>query len=458
MRGIVHHNCLTRAAGWNRLFRLLLLVVCACTLPAKAQINTTNTILLGRSALYHDDYAKAIEYFTSALDAKPYLAEAYYYRGYARFSIKEYDNALNDLNQAIAFNPFRVEYYQLRGLCRIHTTDYQGAIDDYTHALVEVPNDQGVLYNRVLCRLELKDYSTASSELDDIIRRWPKFSRAYLVKAQTCLALQDTLQGLHWIDSLFTFSRREPAAWRFKGSYALEHEDYPLADSCYTQAIRFDALNADYYLERAQVRHALSRYNLALADYDKVIELIPQHFVAHYNRGLIRSTVGDDNRAIEDFDFVIDAEPDNTLAIYNRAELRKRVGDLRGAIADYSSLIKEYPNFLYGYAQRAECYRSIGRFAQAQRDESYVRRADYDLLFGKRRTQSLKKVRRRSEKALEQYDQLVVEDKDTTNVFVGGIAGPAPQEKPELPADEPLPQEQNESPSAPQATLSSEES
>lgn len=388
-----------------------------------AQINAQQVLLLGRSALYYDDFVTAINYFSSVIEAKPYMADAYYYRAYAKFSLEDYESAERDLSQAVLFNPFRVEYYQLRGLCRIHNGSYEEAISDYSRVVEEQPTDQGALYNRVLCRMETHDFATADDEIDDILHRWPKFTRAYLIKAQVRLELNDTIGGMFWVDSLLNISRREPTAWAFKGRHALQHEDYMLADSCLTQAIKYDIGNADYYISRAQARHAQNRYNLALSDYDRVIEMIPQHFVAHYNRGLIRATVGDDNRAIEDFDFVIQEEPDNVLAIYNRAELRKAVGDYRGAIDDYSTLIAEYPNFIVGYARRAECYRMIGASAKALLDETHVQRANFDLLFGNRRQKNVKAVRKRSEKALEQYDQLVEEDADTTRTYVSELAG-----------------------------------
>lgn len=418
----VLHHIARMAAGKGRGLCLLLLWFLAPPC-ATAQVNTQQVMLMGRAALYYDDYVTAIQYFNTVLEAKPYLSDAFYYRAVAKFSLEDYESAEHDLQQAVLFNPFRMEYYQLRGLCRIHTQDYEGAIADYTKSLAENPKDQTAIYNRVLCRLELKDFERADKELDTLLAYWPKLTRAYLVKAQVCMERHDTLESLRWVDSLLNINAREHAAWAFKGRYALQHDQLELADSCYTQALRYEKGNADYYLERAQVRNAQSRYNLAMADYDRVIEMIPQHFVAHYNRGLIRAFVGDDNRAIEDFDFVISQEPDNVLAIYNRAELRRNVGDYQGAIADYSALIEEYPAFVYGYAQRSQCYRAIGDERRAMRDETVVRKADYDLIFGNGQRRPLKSVRKRSEKALEQYDQLVEEDADTTHSYLSEFAG-----------------------------------
>lgn len=416
------HKIFKRAVSKGRRLYLLL-VGFAFWLNGSAQVNVPQVLQMGCAAMQYDDYVSAIHYFNIVLEAKPYLADAYYFRAYAKFSLEDYDSAESDLNEAIKFNPFKVQYYQLRGLTRIHTIKYEGAIADYTQYLSSFPDDQGANYNRVLCRLENKDYDTANQELDHILKRWPKFTRAYLVKSQVALELKDTTQALFWTDSLLAISKREPNAWGFKGRLSLIKERYEQADSFYTQALKYDVGNVDFYLDRAQARHALYQYGQALSDYDRVIEMIPQHFVAHYNRALIRALVGDDNRAIEDFDFILAEEPNNILAIYNRAELRKNVGDYYGAIADYTTIIRSYPNFLYGYQSRAECYRAVGQNAKASKDETHLRQADLDLIYGNGKRRDIKKVRKRSEHGLEHYDQLVEEDADTARTFMGEFSG-----------------------------------
>ena len=58
--------------------------------------------------------------------------------------------------------------------------------------------------------------------------------------------------------------------------------------------------------------------------------------------------LGDDNRAITDFNFVIKMEPNNYIAIFNRAILHDKTGNLHAAIRDYSTVIAQFPNFWTG--------------------------------------------------------------------------------------------------------------
>ena len=414
---------------WLRFVMVWLVMLLAAAPAAHAQVNAETVTLMGRNALSVDDYLTAIRYFNQAIDAKPYLPRPYYYRAYAKFTLEDYQGAEDDCTKSLSLNPYITEVYALRGLCRIHNNRFDEAAADYTRVLAETPEDQGARYNRALCRLQLKDYARCDSDLNVLLQRWPNFYRAYMVKAQVALEQTDTVQGLAWIDSLLVRMPTDAQAWAFKGQYALQQENYSLADSCLTQALAARPGDHELYVLRAQALHALGQFGRAIADYDRAITLVPEHFVAHYNRGLLRSFTGDLNRAIDDFDFVLSKEPDNTLALYNRAQLRAATGNYRGAIADYSVLIRQYPQFTYGYLARAECRRKVGDVRGALSDESVVARRELDLAFARKPQSKAKKVRKRSEHALEQYQQLVQEDADTVRNVFGTLYGKVQNEK-----------------------------
>lgn len=424
----VRSACIPCHAAARTLFIIILTLL---AFPGKglAQVDAEMVTIMGRNALSVDDYLTAIRYFNQAIEAKPFLSRPYYYRAYAKFTLEDYTGAEADCTKSLELNPFITEVYQLRGLCRIHNEDYQGAVEDYSRTLQEQPDDQGSRYNRALCQLTLKNYEKADSDLNYLIKRWPNYYRTYMVMAQSALEQKDTVGGLNWMDKVLAKNPKEGNAWAFKGRYAMKEEKYEQADSFLTQAITLMPKDFELYVNRAQVRHAMGLFGKAIADYDQTLTLQPKHFVAHYNRGLLRSFVGDLNRAIEDFDFVIRVEPDNTLAIYNRAQLRAQVGNFKGAIADYTKLIQAYPNFSSGYLARAECRRKIGDLKGAQNDEAVVARRNLDLAFGRARPTQKKKVRLRSEHALEQYQQLVEEDPDTVRNVFGTLYGKVQNEK-----------------------------
>ena len=87
---------------------------------AFGQINTERVMTIGRNALYFEDYVLSIQYFNQAINAKPYLAEPYFYRGLAKMNLDDFSGAEADCTEAIERNPFVPSAYQVRGISRIH--------------------------------------------------------------------------------------------------------------------------------------------------------------------------------------------------------------------------------------------------------------------------------------------------------------------------------------------------
>ena len=389
-----------------------------------AQVNADHVIIMGRNALAGDDYVRAIQLFSTVIDGKPYLATPYYYRAYAKFSLEDYSGAEEDCSRSIARSPFETDVYLLRGLCRIHNNDLRGAIADYDHAIMDQPKNQAALYNRTLCYIQLKEWDTAVTHLNHLRELWPTWEKPYEILAQVSLEKGDTTGAIAWADSLLCVAPQSRTAWNLKGRYALKLEEFELADSCLSKYIAQVPRDHDALLARASARTAIFRLGDALTDYDAVIALVPNHFVAHYNRGLLRAQLGDNNRAIEDFNFVLQAEPDNSLARYNRALLLEETGDYRKAISDYTILLAEYPNFLYGYQTRARLRRLVGDTKGANADEAELARANLDLFYkpgeAKRKYHRL---RQRNDHSLDVYDKPIEENPDTIGRYVNELLG-----------------------------------
>ena len=89
-----------------RLTYLVLWVM--CPLLGWAQINTDRVMMIGRNALYFEDYVLSIQYFNQVINAKPYLADPYFFRGLAKINLDDYPGAESDCSEAIERNPFVV--------------------------------------------------------------------------------------------------------------------------------------------------------------------------------------------------------------------------------------------------------------------------------------------------------------------------------------------------------------
>lgn len=394
----------------KRLVSFLLFLV-ILQVQAFSQINANRVMLMGRNALYYEDYVLAIQRFNSVISAKPYLAEPYFYRGLAKFYLEDYAGAEADCSLALDRRPYNAQYYTLRGLCRVNMERYDLAVEDYHAALHQNPMERNNWHNMVLCYMELEQYERADSALDSMMALWPRESVQCTMKAQVSLALKDTLLAEEWVDSALVLDNYDGGAWSMKAAMLAKREEYKDAEMALDRAIMQKPRIPVLYINRALARFQQNNIRGAMSDYDQAIEIDAGNYVAHYNRGLLRAQVGDDNRAIDDFNYVLQLEPDNMIALYNRAVLLDRTGDYRGAIRDISTVIDAYPQFWTGYRQRASILRKIGDVYGAERDEFRVLKAEMEVRAGIYKVQ--KTTRKKEERNIEDYNKLVVDEEQT---------------------------------------------
>ena len=399
-------------------------------LSLTAQINTDRVLLMGRNALYYEDYVLAIQRFNMVINVKPWLGEPYFYRALAKFYLEDYQGAEIDCNNAVERNPYAINHYVLRALCRINQNRYALAEEDYHKSLSINPLDRGSWHNLVLCQMELKEYEKADSSLDVMLHHWPKETEQYTLKAQVSMLRTDTVQAEKWTDRALELDEYDGRAWSLKAMFQATRKEYKEAEASLDKAITQMPRMAGLYVNRALARYNQDNLRGAMSDYDACLDLEPRNYLAHYNRGLLRASVGEDNLAIEDFNFVLELEPDNTIALYNRALLLDNIGDYNGAIRDISAVIKDYPEFWDGYRQRAAIKRKIGDTNGAERDEFKVLQARLDAAAGKKLPV---RTRKKSERNIEDYAALVEEDThEEENEYVSEYRGKVQNRQTEL--------------------------
>lgn len=397
----------------KRIFNLIFLFTFSSL--AYCQINTERVISIGRNALYFEDYVLSIQYFNQVINAKPYLAEPYFFRGLAKMNLDDFRGAEEDCTKSLERNPFVADTYQIRGISRIRQNNLDGAIEDYEKALSFEPENINVWHNIALCRIQKKDYVEAKKDIDKLISLSPRNTKAYLMRADVNLKQKDTLQAEHDYDMALSIDKYDADVWAGKAMISLAREKFKEAELNLNEAIKLSVHNSGMYINRALARFRQNNLRGAMSDYDLALDIDPNSFIGHYNRGLLRARVGDDNRAIEDFNFVIKVDPDDMIALFNRAILLDKVGELSKAEKDYTSVIKTYPNFLVGYQNRAKVRRKLGNLKGAEEDEMKVFKAELDKTYGTKNNKQQaqgKNTRKKSDKNIDNFNRIVVADNE----------------------------------------------
>ncbi len=398
----------------KKIFILLLTVINSIILSA--QINTERVTLIGRNALYFEDYVLAIQYFNQAIKSKPYLAEPYYYRAIAKYYLDDFKGAEDDCTLCIERNPFYINAFQLRADTRQNQKDYDGALNDYIVSLKNNPSDKFILINMGIVNIEKKDYTNAEKYLDQLVSQNPNYTQGILTRGSLYLEKGDTIQALEDYNKAIEKDKYFAPSYSIRAGVYLAKKDYDLALKDYNEAIKIDPLSQGNFINRGLTKYYKNDLRGSMADYNHVIELEPSNLLARFNRALLGAQVGDNNKAIADFDYVIKSEPENYIAYMNRAMLRNDIGDYKGALSDIDIVLKEYPEFYQGYYYKSEIKRKQNNLKDAEQDYMLAKRLEEktkrDVFSGKEDKKEKDKTREKSDKTIDKFNLLVTADKE----------------------------------------------
>lgn len=347
----------------------IILISIASAIYSQAQINTEQVMRIGRNALYFEDYMLSIQYFNQVIQAKPYLAQPYFYRGIAKYSLDDFQGAEADASMAISHNPFITDAYELRGVARQNLGKHKEAIEDYDKALSMLPENRSVLFNKALAHEEIKDYDNAKSTYATLLKTHPGFDNGYIGRAKLHLATGDTVNALNDLNRALEINKNATNAYVLRADIAIKSDkNYDKALEDMNEAIKLQPQYAGFFINRAFLRYNLDDYFGAMSDYDYAIELDPQNTVALFNRGLLRAEVHDNNKAIADFSRVLSLNSNDYRALYNRAMLYRDIRDFKNAITDINKVIDAFPSFAGAYFLRYDINRLKGDLHSADRD------------------------------------------------------------------------------------------
>lgn len=169
--------------------------------------------------------------------------------------------------------------------------NHTGALEFFDKELKEHPKNGYAHLGKAAIFFEQKQYDGVISSADNALCLIPKkdktmSARAHLLKGQTLLATADTISAL----------------------------------SEMTEAIRLDPKFTDAYDKRGQVYYEQMKYDLADADYKKLIELNPADLLGYMGLGRNCQAKGQLDEAIRLFNKVAGMYPDYSSAFAFRAE------------------------------------------------------------------------------------------------------------------------------------------
>ena len=338
----------------------ILILLLLFAISSFAQLDTRSIIYKGRYDIYNKKYEDAIRKFNSVIVVKPELVEPYFFRGIAKYELKDYKGAEMDLLKVIEMNPFYISAYHYIGIVYGSMGDYNLGIKYLNKAIELSPYDASIFMSRGITKMQMKEIDVAIADFDTAIKLNNQLPELYLNKG-IAFMIQDKYE-----DAITQFNKAIKLNVFFADAFArrgiaqMELKDKDASIKDLTHAIKLDSKNTVFYYWRAQVYYDNLEFDKAIVDYDKVIAMNPNNALVYFNRAVIRADVGLYNDAIDDYNKVIELNPENVIPYYNKASINMNNKQFKEAIKDLSDAIKVFPEFSQAYEMRAYAKSKIG--------------------------------------------------------------------------------------------------
>ena len=236
----------------------------------------------GMTLLNRRDLDGAIAAFSKAAETDPKFADAFIFRGVARWFKQDLEGALTDYGHAIEIVPNNSQAYFRRALA-LGQTQPEFAISDYGKAIELDPKYVGSYINRSILLQNLGDFKGAKADLDAAIALEPNNPGAYnnrgilqwetgnsreaLIDMDRSIELRSNVAGMYLIRGFIKASLREfPAAFRdIDRAFQL--------DPNIMNGRIADPEIVDHYIERGRLLADCADLDGALVEFNKAITI-----------------------------------------------------------------------------------------------------------------------------------------------------------------------------------------
>ncbi|NUQ88092.1 MAG: tetratricopeptide repeat protein, partial [Glycomyces artemisiae] len=178
------------------------------------------------------------------------------------------------------------------------------------------------------------------------------------------------------------------------------HERYEESLADWNRIVELHPEHAADYTERGVVLQLMQRYEEAIADFDRALSLDPENGAATAQRGFTLHLQDRNEEALAELDRAVHIDPDAGWHYLLRAAVHEVLGHQDETLADYASAIDLLPEDATPYAYRGLVHREAGRLeeALADLDQAVALDPGYEWAL-ERRNDTLFDLRR--------YDQLI---------------------------------------------------
>ncbi|MCA2803680.1 MAG: serine protease [Microcystis sp. M114S2] len=305
-------------------------------------------------------------------------ADIWIQRGGQLWRLGRFEEAIKAFDEAIKQNDPDNVYlaWYGKGLALGALDKDQPAIEALQQAINTLPKGEDLknFHSSILQRQSaayryLENYEQALTVINQAISLFPNNPNSYNEKYAVLSELKRYDEGLAAITQAINLAPR--AAWYSNRGIIYDNQQkYELALSDWNKAIEINPNFALAYNNRGLLYYNQQKYDLALSDYSKAIEINPNDAYAYVSRGNLYSDLRKYDLALSDYNQAIRINPNDADAYVSRGNLYSDLRKYDLALSDYDKAIKINPNYAEAYYNRGLLYYNLRKYDLALSDYS----------------------------------------------------------------------------------------
>lgn len=282
----------------------------------------------------------AIADANSMVELDPGYPEGYVTRAQIYLEQRQFAAAIDDLETATRLNPDAAPLYLLRALSRNQMNDFETALVDSITALSLGANFTMSLLARAAAHLGLSHYDKALSDANNSLKDEPR-ADGYHLRGIIYLKMNKLDEAIQDFELSLAVSRNEAISEnaRLMRALALARQGrYDEAVLDITEVLDSNPNNLTGLSYRAQICMVQKNLNVALKDYDKIVDLLPESADWRQRRGALLVAMGEHKRACDDLSRALEINPNCLDAYFCRGNAYSALTEYQFALHDFEVL------------------------------------------------------------------------------------------------------------------------
>jgi len=262
----------------------------------------------------------------------------FFKRGAEFFQKELFDEAIADLNVAIGIDSLVPAYHHLLSDAYMDYFKSKQALLTMENAAMIFPDSIYTLLKLSETQLILKKYEDMNITLRRVISKDPQNAEAYFMMGMMFRSNDDLEKAKNAFQAAIEIDPELIDAWLIMGNI-FEQEGNPLALQYYKSATQADTTNIQAFHSMAYYLQNNNQIDEALTVYRTINRINRNYPDAYLNAGILLLEKSDYEAAFEQFNILITVSPQNYLAYYYRGITHELKGDLVNARNDYQTSI-----------------------------------------------------------------------------------------------------------------------